>query len=686
MKLFDIETDDLLYQMTLVHCAWTYDTITDEWKGYRPDTVHELWANLMADEDGICAHNGLEFDIDALEIIYGDVPGFEAFKKKCHDEFGSWFYDSLVLCRLLYPDVAQMDWAMYKNGRLTGFPDTPRARMKLFGNHNLEAWGYRLGELKGEMPTDPDADPEDKWKVFTEHMYTYNKQDVEVLKAVMDRMSFKAGQLKNDMCVELEHRFALYLYHQMRAGVCFDVEKAEYLVKCWKRELSRRHVEMRAQVPDILIEEEFIPKRDNKTLGYKKGVPYTKRKTIPFNPRSADHIIFFLTEKYGWEPVERTHKKSEKWPLGKPQVTHAVLSELPYPEAPLLARIKLLMDRIGLVSSSPSSWLKSVAEDGRIHGRIIHNGTPTSRCRHSKPNLGNIPSTKATWGKILRGLFVPQELWDMMGCDADGLEMRLLSHWLYPFDGGAFYESALNGNKKDGTDCHSRNRDVAMAELKSAGLDSLAKALDTRPKDWHAYDAGRECLKTVFYAVLYGAFPKKVAQILIKHLGVEIPKHRQYAIGQLVMNALKKSIVGLDKLIEHFEDIYEDARDAGKWPHLFMPDGRPAPIRSKHAVLNTANQTLGAVVMKVAIVTFWDKMESHGLKIRVDWNPLLFVHDEVQTEVRPGKRTVNGEEIDNSELTRRLATEAIKEAGEILQLNVPLLGSGSVGKSWRDTH
>jgi DNA polymerase-1 len=57
-----------------------------------------------------------------------------------------------------------------------------------------------------------------------------------------------------------------------------------------------------------------------------------------------------------------------------------------------------------------------------------------------------------------------------MGCDADGLEMRLLSHALFPFDNGAFYESAFNGSKEDGTDCHSKNMNAINEQLQQLGI------------------------------------------------------------------------------------------------------------------------------------------------------------------------------------------------------------------------
>lgn len=661
MKIFDLETDNLLKQCTVVHCGWWKDTLTGEWRGYRPYEVAVMWEDLAADNDGLVAHNGLDFDLEVLKKFYGQMAGFKKFYQRCHNEAGTYFLDTLITARVMYPDVGQMDWSMYRRGKLKNFPDTPEVRKKLFGNHNLKAWGYRLGVLKGDFPVED-------FGTFTEEMYEYNRQDIVVTEALLNRLEFKAGQLDNLMCIELEHKFALYLQHQMNAGVDFDREKAELLVTHWKRMLAKEITKMRAQIPDIVIEEEFTPKRDNKTMGYKKGEVFTKRKIIPFNPRSADHVIFFLMHKYGWEPTDFTGKKSDKWPMGKPQVTHEVLAALPYPEAPLLARIKVLMDRINLVSSSPSSWIKSIAEDGRIHGYINHNGTPTARCRHSRPNLGNIPSPKALWGKTLRSLFTARSIqpgeernvkWVLVGCDADGLEMRLLAHYLYPYDNGAFFEMAFNGSKDDGTDAHSLNMKAVNKVLKPYNI-----TID------------RECSKTIFYAILYGAWPKRVAYTIIKRMGIDIPKNKQYIYGQIVIDAIKKNIKGLDQLISDLEEQYEAAEARGTWPHLYMPDGRPAPVRSKHSILNTANQTLGSVVMKTATVVFWKLMEEEGLRINVDWFPALHVHDELQ---------VNSKE-ENVETTRRLAAEAVRRAGEMLRINVPLVGHAQSGPNWSATH
>lgn len=58
--------------------------------------------------------------------------------------------------------------------------------------------------------------------------------------------------------------------------------------------------------PPKRIEEVFIPKANNRTRGYVKGVPFTKVRYEPFNPASRQQIADRLMEKHGWKPSEFT--------------------------------------------------------------------------------------------------------------------------------------------------------------------------------------------------------------------------------------------------------------------------------------------------------------------------------------------------------------------------------------------
>ena len=87
--------------------------------------------------------------------------------------------------------------------------------------------------------------------------------------------------------------------------------------------------------PPWYIEEEFIPKRDNKTLGYVAGEVFIKQKEIKFNPNSRKHIEFCLRRKYNWKPKVFTESGSAK-------IDETILSSLPFPEAQRLARSFML--------------------------------------------------------------------------------------------------------------------------------------------------------------------------------------------------------------------------------------------------------------------------------------------------------------------------------------------------------
>ena len=52
--------------------------------------------------------------------------------------------------------------------------------LQLYGRHRLEAYGYRLGEYKGEFGKTSD------WSEWSQEMEDYCAQDVEVTKKLCD--------------------------------------------------------------------------------------------------------------------------------------------------------------------------------------------------------------------------------------------------------------------------------------------------------------------------------------------------------------------------------------------------------------------------------------------------------------------------------------------------------------------
>lgn len=171
-----------------------------------------------------------------------------------------------------------------------------------------------------------------------------------------------------------------------------------------------------------------------------------------------------------------------------------------------------------------------------------------------------------------------------------------------------------------------------------------AAGLQTRPQ-----------AKTFIYAFLYGAGPAKIGSI--------VGGGRQE--GEQLIGSFLDNTPALKALRAKVERMAEKG-------HLPGLDGRRLFVRSTHSALNTLLQGAGAIVMKQALVILSNKIK----KDKIDAHFVANVHDEWQIEVLK----------EDAETVGRMAVEAIKEAGEELELFCPLTGDYKIGFNWKDTH
>lgn len=436
--VFDIETNGLLNELTKMHCIVISD-LEGNYKLFDRDhgTFEEAIETLNS-ADAIVAHNGIGFDAEALHKLYP----YTFHPKRVED--------TLVYSRLLFQDEKGKDYSRCKKGYLPA---------KLIGSHSLKAWGYRLGEFKGDY-----GEREEAWDKWTPEMSEYCIQDVRVLLKLYLHCRENVNSWE---AVELEHRVQEIIERQSNHGFLFDVEKAQKL-----------HVELLAKqelIKGLLVNSfgdlyvkngaEFTPKKDDPKKGYVAGAPMTKIKRVPFNPSSRAHCLKMLTTRYGWEPKEFTEK-------GTPIVNDEVLVSLAdkYQEAKLLSTYFMLTKRIAQLSEGAQGWLNTYdAKDNRIHGYVNTMGARTFRMTHSKPNLAQVPAGRSPYGNECRELFTVPPGYKLVGCDADGLELRGLAHFLARYDGGAYAKAVVHGNKDEGTDAHTLN-------MKALGIDSRDSA------------------------------------------------------------------------------------------------------------------------------------------------------------------------------------------------------------------
>lgn len=342
MIIFDIETNGLIDDLTKIHCLEMYNTETKEFiscadqPGYMP-----IDDGLKFLEGHISGHNILGFDNQAINKV---KPNIKLGKS----------LDTLLLSRLIYTDLATSDLGI-------NIPS------KLIGKHSLEAWGHRLKLHKGDY--------QGGWENWSEEMQEYCKQDVKVTVALYEKLiEHKYSQ----QAIDLEHEFAEIMIQQEKNGVPFNSEKAEELYTSLHGELQQVTSEINTVVPDWVEEEIFIPKRNNKTLGYVEGIPFIKQKVTKFNPGSRQQILKYLDMKYDWVPDKLTKK-------GNPALDHEVMSTLTFPEAKQFSKYLEIKALMGKIKDAKGAWLNYVTPENKIHGYVNTNGAVTGRCTHCVP-------------------------------------------------------------------------------------------------------------------------------------------------------------------------------------------------------------------------------------------------------------------------------------------------------------
>ena len=217
----------------------------------------------------------------------------------------------------------------------------------------------------------------------------------------------------------MEHKLAEIIYQQECNGFKFNTTKAQRLYSDLAAKRESLKQDLKNSFPDWEVRTPFVPKVNNKKLGYRKGIPTEKVQVIEFNPSSRDHVANRLINLRGWKPKQYTND-------GKPKVDEDVLKSLPYPESKVLVEYYTIEKRIGQLAEGRQAWLKLV-KNNRIYGSVNTNGAVTGRATHSHPNVGQVPATSVPYGKECRELFTVDDENVLVGIDVSGLELRCLS-------------------------------------------------------------------------------------------------------------------------------------------------------------------------------------------------------------------------------------------------------------------
>tara|TARA_R110002050_G_scaffold62602_6_gene137398 strand:- start:592 stop:2343 length:1752 start_codon:yes stop_codon:yes gene_type:complete len=566
--IFDLESNGLLEALDTIHCIAYVDLDTKD-KEIQVSTGIESVLELLEDANEIIGHNIVRFDIPAIQKVY---PKFNPKGKVT---------DTLVLSQLIKANLYNDD---FSNVTLP-----PEFLKRMYGSHSLKAWGMRMSNLKDDYSGG--------WEECNEEMLKYCKQDVGV---TQDLYNLLMAENFSEESIELEHSLNEICYRIGNNGWYFDVESASNLYA----KLAQRRVTLESELttlfPNWIVETPFTPKVNNKNLGYVKGELFIKKKEIQFNPNSRKHIYKCLKDKYGWKP--------KKWtPSGEAKIDESVLITLPYPEAKKLAEMFMLTKRISQLAEGNQAWLKLCGTDNYLKHTLISNGAVSGRCCHRSPNLAQVPSVRAKYGKECRSLFTAPEGYSIVGADLDALELRCLAHWLD--DGNEYFRQILEG------DIHSFNQ-------KSAGLET------------------RDQAKTFIYSLIFGGGDLLIGKI----------------VGGNSKDG-KKLKAEFDRAVPAFKSLKRELARAYKAKgYIKGLDGRKLYVRSEHKLLSQLLQSTGAIISKKWV----QKVDQLITKEKLDARICGFIHDEIQI------RTLNKEAEYVGDISRRMA----KEAGNYWEMQI----------------
>jgi DNA polymerase I-like protein with 3'-5' exonuclease and polymerase domains len=533
---------------------------------------------------------------------------------------GTKVVDTLVAGRLILPNISDLDdQVAAMRGPKLG---------KLRGRYSLEAWGVRLGVAK------VGAEIED-FTAWTPELQARCVGDVAITTAVW---RFLQPDGCSAQAIALEHRVDAICHQIEAAGVPFDDIAAERLERRWSAECA----ELKVQI-------------GNRFSG--------------MNPNSRPQIAQQL-EARGWVPEERTK-------TGKPSIKGELLETIAdiYPEFAGLSRFHLLRSRLATLSKGEKAWRKHIGADGRIHGGIVHIGTPHSRASHAGPNLAQVPNPKrgTPLSVECRALFAAPAGWAFVSADQATLQDRAFAHYLTEFDGGAYAREHLGG-----VDRHWKN---------TITLGLVAEGTD-RDKQSKLHEVAREGAKGFGYGFLFGAQAKRAGRIINKIVhgmertdpscdlrqkffaGAARPNENALRrVGQRALHEFEAGTPGLQQLRQKLQ--------SHAHRHSWLPglDGRRVPVRALYSALNFAVTAAEAVVCKRWLVQVHAELCA---RFRYGWDGsvviVAWIHDGLACCCQPEIAAEVGE----------IMVRHAREAGAFYGLKVPLDADFTVGRSWAD--
>lgn len=508
--VYDLESDGLLYDATVIWCVVVKDLYTKEVFKFPPNRIEEGLA-LLSTYDLIIGHNICGYDIPLILKLY---PHFTYKGAR----------DTLCMSKLFNPE------------RNTG--------------HGLESYGIQFGRYKPEH---------EDWTQYSEAMLHRCSEDVEINCLVYDHLVERYCKNWNWLNpLLLEQDFSRDQAYQELEGVDLDVDLAYRLIKQIDDEVGPLSETLYERIPDRCkpigsnLEDGVKPfKKDgNYTSKTQEFVnmfdydlkimgPYCRFEYERINLGSSTQVKAFLLS-VGWIPTEYNISKTTK-EITSPKLTEDSYASIKDGTGQLVARRNILVHRRRTIQNyndpDNKGILSFLRDDGRVPAQGIVCATNTSRTTHLGA-ICNLPKAvdSVILGKEMRSLFRVLPPYRMLGADLSGIEARITAHFAWPFDNGDYW-NILNSV----ADIHQFNADLI--------------------------GCSRTIAKAFLYSISFGARAPKLASIIgcsVEEAGVYIDRFwsGNKGVKDLVDYLEKfykknKYIVGLDGRKLHVRQAYK---------------------------------------------------------------------------------------------------------------------------------
>lgn len=600
-----------------------------ESNGLRPDI---LWC-LVAKE------------VETGEVFrYGGTEGLEPFKKELQELFKS--AEKVVAHNGCGFDFYWLDYhniipySLYKHKRIDTlvwsymlWPDRP-------WGHSVDKWAKHLG---GQQKVE-----HEDWSKYSEDMLWRCESDVDIQCEIYNKLS---EQIEGwELASRIEHRIAEISAEQEILGWPFDLDKAKSLVSGIQTTCDEYYETIKPILgPDINVKETKVAGEYNYVKKpFKVNGDYTKQVTDWFDDPSVvggpfARIYFSDPDigsrqkvqkhllRLGWEPEEYTDKGSPKLTVAGEPV--ASLEKIAGDAGANLGKWYVLKHR----QSQIQGWINNCREDGRIGAGVIPCATNTARMAHRV--VTNVPkaSDDVVMGKEMRSLFTCEPGYKLVGWDAEGLELRVLAHFMNDED---FISAIVEGDKSKGTDIHTLNQ-------------KATEKFGVKTRD----DA-----KPIIYGLIYGAGDWKLGWIV----------GGGQKEGKQIREALMKRFPALETLIKRVQM-------ASKRGYLKGLDGRKIWMRRDekgevmaHKALNTLIQSSGIILIKLATIYMYEM----AVKNELDFQVVEQYHDE---------NIIHVAEKDVHKMMK-ICEWAMPKAGEYFDFRCPLAANVLTGENWGEVH